>query len=210
MNQPDAAYRLAAHAAGLRFSDIPPEAVAKAKVFILDTLGVGIAGGSVPEAAPLLATARGWGEGSAVSVWGTRARLAPGAAALVNAFQVHCQEYDNLHEGAVLHAMATLLPVLLAEAELRRDVTGEALVTAVVAGVDVACSLGLAARQGWRFFRPATSGGFGAVAGLARLRGFDTARTLAAFGMQLGQASGTMQAHTEGSPLLPLQIGFNA
>ena len=150
------------------------------------------------------------GEGSAVSVWGTRARLAPGTAALVNAFQVHCQEYDNLHEGAVLHAMATLLPVLLAEAELRRDVTGEALVTAVVAGVDVACSLGLAARQGWRFFRPATSGGFGAVAGLARLRGFDAARTLAAFGMQLGQASGTMQAHTEGSPLLPLQIGFNA
>ena len=74
----------------------------------------------------------------------------------------------------------------------------------------MACSLGLAARQGWRFFRPATSGGFGAVAGLARLRGFDAARTLAAFGMQLGQASGTMQAHTEGSPLLPLQIGFNA
>ena len=44
MSQPDAAHRLAAHAAGLRFADIPPEAVAKAKVFILDTLGVGIAG----------------------------------------------------------------------------------------------------------------------------------------------------------------------
>ena len=124
MSQPDAAHRLAAHAAGLRFADIPPEAVAKAKVFILDTLGVGIAGGSVPEAAPLLATARGWGQGSGVSVWGTRERLAPGAAALVNAFQIHCQEYDNLHEGAVLHSMATLLPVLLAEAEIRGGVSG--------------------------------------------------------------------------------------
>ncbi|MFZ4409033.1 MAG: MmgE/PrpD family protein, partial [Paracraurococcus sp.] len=210
MSQPDAAHRLAAHAAGLRFADLPEEVVAKAKVFILDTLGVGLAGGSVPEAAPLLAATRGWGEGNAASVWGTGERLAPGAAALVNAFQIHCQEYDNLHEGAVLHSMATLLPVLLAEAEQRGGVTGAALITAVVAGVDVACSLGLAARQGWRFFRPATSGGFGAVAGLARLRGFDAGRTLAAFGMQLGQASGTMQAHTEGSPLLPLQIGFNA
>nr|WP_242481886.1 MmgE/PrpD family protein [Paracraurococcus ruber] len=136
-------------------------------------------------------------------------RAGGGAAALVNAFQVHCQEYDSLHEGAVLHAMATLLPALLAEAEAR-PVSGADLITAVVAGVDVAASLGLAARQGWRFFRPATSGGFGAVAGLARLRGYDAARTMAAFGMQLGQASGTMQAHAEGSPLLPMQIGFNA
>lgn len=210
MRQPDAAHRLAAHAAALRFADIPPEAVAKARIFILDTLGVGIAGASVPEAAPLLQAARGWGQGSGVSVWGTRARLAPGAAALVNAFQIHCQEYDSLHEGAVLHGMATLLPVLLAEVETVGGISGQDLITAVVAGLDVACSLGLAARQGWRFFRPATSGGFGAVAGLARLRRFDAARTLAAFGMQLGQASGTMQAHTEGSPLLPLQIGFNA
>src|SRR3954463_10829747 len=108
MSQPDAAHRLAAHAAGLRFTDIPPEAVAKAKIFILDTLGVGIAGGSVPEASPLLATARGWGEGRAAAVWGRRERLPAGAAALVNAFQIHCQEFDSLHEGAVLHAMATL------------------------------------------------------------------------------------------------------
>jgi 2-methylcitrate dehydratase PrpD len=100
--------------------------------------------------------------------------------------------------------------VLLADAEIRGGISGEELITSVVAGVDVACSLGLAARQGWRFFRPATSGGFGAVAGLARLRGFDAAQTLAAFGLQLGQASGTMQAHREDSPLLPLQIGFNA
>lgn len=210
MSQQDAAHRLAAHAAGLRFADLPAEAVAKAKVFILDTLGVGLAGGSVPEAAPLLATARCWGAGEAATVWGRRERFAPGAAALVNAFQIHCQEFDSLHEGAVLHAMATLLPVLLAEAEVRGGIPGTELITAVVAGVDVACSLGLAARQGWRFFRPATSGGFGAVAGLSRLRGLDAGRVLAAFGMQLGQASGTMQAHAEGSALLPLQIGFNA
>jgi 2-methylcitrate dehydratase PrpD len=208
MHSPD--LRLATHAAGLRFADLPPPAVAQAKVFLLDTLGVGLAGGSVPEAAPLLAAMRGWGEGAAATVWGRRLRLPPGNAALMNAYQVHCQEYDCLHEGAVLHAMATLVPVLLAEAEGRGGVSGRELLAAIAAGVDVACTLGLAAKQGLRFFRPATSGGFGAVAGLARLRGFDPATTLAAFGHQLGQVSGTMQAHTEGSAVLPLQVGLNA
>jgi 2-methylcitrate dehydratase PrpD len=83
---------------------------------------------------------------------------------LLNAYQIHCQEFDCLHEGAVLHAMATLLPVLLAEAQLRGDVSGKAFLAAVAAGVDVACTIGLASKQGLRFFRPATSGGFGAVA----------------------------------------------
>lgn len=208
MESPDS--HLARHAATLRFGDLPAAAVARAKVFLLDTIGVGIAGSSVPEVTHLLAAAQGWGGGGSAAVWGRRDRLPAPSAVLVNAYQIHCQEYDCLHEGAVLHVMATLLPVLLAEAEQRGGVSGTALLAAIAAGVDVAAILGLAARQGLRFFRPATAGGFGAVAGLANLRGFDAATTLAAFGHQLGQASGTMQAHAEGSPLLPLQVGTNA
>jgi 2-methylcitrate dehydratase PrpD len=99
---------------------------------------------------------------------------------------------------------------LLAESQLRGPVSGRALLTAIAAGVDVSCMIGMASKLGLRFFRPAASGGFGAVAGLANLRGFDGATTLAALGHQLGQVSGTMQAHTEGSVVLPLQIGVNA
>ena len=80
----------------------------------------------------------------------------------------------------------------------------------MAAGVDVSARLGMAAAGGWRFFRPATAGGFGAVAALGNLRGMDAAAILRAFGHQLGQTSGTMQAHVEGSPVLPLQIGHNA
>ncbi len=205
----DAAHDFAAHVAATRFHHLPPAVVARAKVFLLDTLGVAIAGSTAQGATEALATARGWGEGSGAAVLGTTARLPAPQAVLVNAFQIHCQEYDCLHEGAVLHALATLLPVLLAEAE-RRPVSGQALLTALAVGVDVSCGLGLAAKQGLRFFRPATSGGFGAVAGLASLRGFDTARTLTAFGLHYGQVSGTMQPHIEGSPVLPLQVGVNA
>ena len=202
--------QLARHASALTFESLTPQALERAKVFLLDTLGVGIAGGSTPEVESLLQAVRGWGDAAEVTIWGTELKIPRAQAVLVNAYQIHCQEYDCLHEGAVLHAMATLLPVLLAEAQVRGGVSGKALLTALAAGVDVACTLGLASNLGLRFFRPATSGGFGAAAGLANLRGFDAQTTLAALGHQLAQVSGTMQAHTEGSVVLPLQIGLNA
>lgn len=202
--------QLAEHAASVRFESLSAAAIERAKIFILDTIGVGLAGGSTPEIAPLLQAVQGWGDTQQVGLWGTRRKFRPGQAVLLNAYQIHCQEFDCLHEGAVLHAMATLLPVVLAESQVRGGVTGKALIAAVAAGVDVACTIGLASKQGLRFFRPATSGGFGAVAGLANLRGFDAQRTLAAFGHQLAQVSGTMQGHTEGSVVLPLQVGMNA
>lgn len=202
--------RLAEHAASLRYEQIPDQAIEKAKIFILDSLGVGVAGGSVPESALMMQTIQRWGEGQSVSVWGQQQKLPMGQGIMMNAFQIHCQEFDCLHEGAVLHAMATLLPTLIAECEARSGVSGKQLITAVVAGVDVACYIGVASKLGLRFFRPATSGGFGAVAGLANLRGYDSHTTLQALGHQLGQVSGTMQAHTEGSAVLPLQVAFNA
>jgi len=202
--------RLAEHAATLKYEQLPAQAIEKAKIFILDSLGVGVAGGSVPETQALLETVRHWGDGQSVSVWGQSHRLPMGQGIMMNAFQIHCQEFDCLHEGAVLHAMATLLPVLIAEAQVRGGITGKQLITAVVAGVDVACYIGVASKLGLRFFRPATSGGFGAVAGLANLRGYDGHTTLQALGHQLGQVSGTMQAHTEGSVVLPMQVAFNA
>ncbi len=202
--------KLAEHAAGVRFEHLSPQAIEAAKTFLLDTIGVGIAGGSTSEVSPLLSAVCQWGTGNEVSLWGRRSTLTATQAVLVNAYQVHCQEFDCLHEGAVLHAMATLVPVLLTQAQLRGPVSGRALLTAIAAGVDVSCSIGMASKLGLRFFRPAASGGFGAVAGLANLRGVDGATTLAALGHQLGQVSGTMQAHTEGSVVLPFQIGVNA
>jgi 2-methylcitrate dehydratase PrpD len=202
--------KLARHAASVRYEHLSPQAIEAAKIFMLDTIGVGVAGSSTVEVAPLLAAVSQWGTSNEVSLWGQRRTLTATQADLVNAYQAHCQEFDCLHEGAVLHAMATLLPVLLAESQLRGPVSGRALLTAIAAGVDVSCMIGMASKLGLRFFRPAASGGFGAVAGLANLRGFDGATTLAALGHQLGQVSGTMQAHTEGSVVLPLQIGVNA
>jgi 2-methylcitrate dehydratase PrpD len=208
-----AASRFAEHALTTRFADLPAAAVERAKVFILDSLGVGIAGSSVDGAEALLAVAAGWGAATAdsgVPVWGRAARLSAPAAVFMNAWQMHNQEYDCLHEGAVVHGMASVLPATLGAAELAGGATGAELITAAAVGIDIASVLGLAAKSGFRFFRPATAGGFGAVAAAGRLLGLDRAALGRAFAWQLAQASGTMQAHVEGSPILPVQVAFNA
>ena len=205
----NAASRFADHAIGTRFSDLTDEAVARTKVYVLDSLGVGIAGSSVEGGEALMRVAAGWGA-STVPVWGRSARLSAPAAAFMNAWQMHNQEYDCLHEGAVVHAMATTLPAALAAAAQLGGISGAELIAAVVVGTDIAAGLGLASRAGFRFFRPGTAGGFGAMAAAGRILGLSRAQLEAGFAWQLAQVSGTMQAHTEGSPILPVQLAFNA
>jgi 2-methylcitrate dehydratase PrpD len=206
----DAASRFAVHALTTSFRDLPDDAVGQAKTFILDSLGVGIAGSSVETATGLFQIAATWGTAPEAQVWGRSTRLSAPAAAFLNAWQMHNQEFDCLHEPAVVHGMASVLPACLAAAERRGGITGQELITAVAVGVDVAAGLGLASCAGMRFFRPATAGGFGAVAAAGRILGLDQPTLAAAFAWQLAQASGTMQPHHEGSPILPVQIGFNA
>jgi 2-methylcitrate dehydratase PrpD len=106
--------------------------------------------------------------------------------------------------------MTVVLPVALAGAERRKGVSGKDLITAVTLGVDVAAGIGVAASTGLRFFRPATAGAFGATAALGKLMGLDQPAMINAFSIAYGQCCGTMQAHSEGSMLLAMQMGFNA
>ncbi|NWG72424.1 MAG: MmgE/PrpD family protein [Parvularculaceae bacterium] len=207
MNASEAIVR---HALSTPAGAIPASAVAAAKTFILDTIAVGVAGAKAPYAGEVLAAARRWGGAGVVGAahaMGTGARLPAPSAAFVNGFQIHCQEFDCVHEGAVVHPMATILAAILAETESRSRPSGIDFIAAVVVAVDVAAGLGVAAKSPIRFFRPATAGLFGATLAVARLRRLDEARALDALGYALAHCSGTMQAHVEGKPALPVQIG---
>lgn len=196
------------HVLRMGWSDIPAPSQAAAKAFLLDTLAVGIAGRRAWLADEMLAVAQGWGEAGAgpkAGVLGGGPVLPVASAAFVNGFQIHCQEYDCVHEPAVVHPMAVIGAALTAEAEAR-GATGENYLTAMTGAVDVAAGLGVATSSAIRFFRPATAGLFGATLGVARLRGLDVQQSLDALGYALAQAAGTMQAHVEGKPALPVQI----
>ncbi len=202
---------------------IPPAAMKAAGLFLHDSIAVGFAGARAPHADSLAKAAQGW-SGGTDEVGGAKRddsvgcgvlgrpdmKLPAPQAAFVNAFQIHNQEFDCVHEAAVVHPLATLVAVLLAELDRSGPYDGARLLTALVAGVDVAACLGLAATSPLRFFRPATAGIFGCIAGLVSLTGASEQVGRDAFGYALAFASGTMQPHVEGKPALPVQIAAAA
>jgi 2-methylcitrate dehydratase PrpD len=196
------------------FDNLGANAVDKAKTFLLDTFGVGVAGCAGYRIDKIVKVASGWGAGDEATVWVSGERLPAAAAAFVNGYQIHSLEFDCVNEDAVLHPMATILSALFAHAERRsaagRPVSGRDFLTAAVLGVDVSVFLGKASNGPIRFFRPAAAGGFGAAAAIGKLEGFDTETLARTWGNQYSQTSGTMQSHVEGSPLLGMQVGFNS
>lgn len=201
--------KIVAHLTRVATGAISEAARQAAKIFIADTFGVGIAGTAASWRSEVLAAAGGGGPPEA-AIWGSGERLPLAQAAMVNAFQVHSQEFDCVHEGAVVHPMAAVLPCLTGWSERDGRVSGDRFLRAVIAAVDVAATLGLCSRAPMRFFRPANAGGFGAVGGLALMAGLDERQTRDAVGIYYGAVSGTMQAHVEASPQLAMQVGFAA
>jgi 2-methylcitrate dehydratase PrpD len=204
-----AAEIFSAHALGLDWATLPEAARDASKMFLLDTVAVGVAGVRAPFSAEVAASESRGSQGSA-RIFGSTARVSARASAFINAFQIHAQEFDCVHEPAVLHPYSAVLGALAAECTARPGIDGARFGAALVAGVDIAVALGLAATSPLSFFRPATAGTFGATAALARLRGFSQAQAVAAFGHALAFVSGTMQAHLEGTPGLPLQVAAAA
>lgn len=208
----DGIARFAAHAADTPFEAIPPAAIEATKTYLLDTIGVGIVGSIAPYAAELTALNAGTAAaGSArVLAQGTE-RLPVSGAAFCNAYQIHNSEFDCVHEGAVVHPMAVMLGAVLSHLDRTGgDTSGKELLAAIATGIDAAAGVGVASNAPLKFFRPATAGCFGATLAVGRLMGFDAGTLVDACGNAYSQMGGTMQAHTEGSPLLAMQVGFNA
>jgi 2-methylcitrate dehydratase PrpD len=154
--------------------------------------------------------ARGWGRGTEATALGLGESFPALTAAFLNAFHSHNQEFDCVHELAVVHPLTTIQSAALAYAERTGQVSGRDLILALALGVDVATSIGMAAQTGLKFFRPATAGIFGVAAALGKLAGLAQEAMLNAFGLAYSQAAGSMQAHTEGGPALALQMAFAA
>lgn len=206
----DASARLIAHALAVEWKDLPAPTRLRSLELLGDTLAVGVAGRSAAFSDAVLASANNWGGshgGEGCFVLGAPGiSLTAPYAAFVNAYQIHAQEFDCVHEPAVAHPLATVLAAIMAQAARSNNCTGTDFLSAMIAGVEIVATLGMAAKGTLKFFRPATVGIFGCVAALARLRALDPETTRNAFGYALAYASGTMQAHVEGKPTLALQV----
>jgi len=208
----DAARLLLQHALDTEWDELSPATRSATRTFLHDSLAVGVAGRNAPLADEAFAAACGWAgtAGTSLVLGRPGTRLPAPYAAFVNAYQIHAQEFDCVHEPAVAHPMATVASALLAEAGRSGPYAGADFLAALVAGVDVVATLGVAVKGKLKFFRPATAGIFGSVAALARLRGCDIDAACNAYGYALSFASGTMQAHLEGKPALAVQVAAAA
>lgn len=184
--------------------DVPGAVIARAKVHILDSLGLALAG-AVSEAAAIvrahlsdegIATAVK-GAGSAAII-GTPLFAPPRFAACANGTAIHADNFDDTtpqvraDRTGGIHASGAVLPAALALAGTRGG-TGADFLLSYLIGVEVASRLNhaMAARHyGDGFHATGTLTGFGAAAAAGRLMALDRDGHVRAQGLAASFASG--------------------
>lgn len=202
------ARKLARFAAGLRYEDLPPQVVDKARACILHCVGVGLAGhGSAAvraARAAALAEERGQAEGASILVDGARAT--PYGAAFVNSALMHARlQEDAYHTGS--HPGVMIIPAALAAAEVRGK-SGRDLITAVVAGYEVEAAItgDFIPRSNEQGFRSSPIyGPFGAAVAAGRILGLDEEQLAHAIGYAATFAAGTFEGG-DGTDIMVLQL----
>ena len=200
---------------GLGHESIPPEVLDKTKQLFLDYLGVAFGGRRFAEASPSIMGAvddLSNGQRGPCTVVGDVERFPPHYAALLNGAFAHAMDFDDTHRDAVMHPGAPVFSTLMALAE-ESGVSGRDLLTAAVAGYDVANKLGKAVKGGIhkRGLHPtATTGIFAATVAAARLLGLSRDEAINAMGINVSQAAGSQQFVEFGGWNKPFHVGMAA
>ncbi len=200
---------LADFAATLRFEQIPPDVLARAKLSLLDTLGCCLQGLTCPPARKLHEFVKGEGAHPVASILGTSDRTSPTLAALVNGTAGHAFQLDEVHSSAVLHPGSAVLPAVIAAAESAGGLSGRNWLAAMVAGYEVGIRVGVAARGRMfehGFHNQGTTGAIAAAAAASRALALDSRSAVHALGLAASLAAGLM-AVQEGAMAKALHSG---
>jgi 2-methylcitrate dehydratase PrpD len=201
---------IAERVAAISYDDLPEEAVEWAKMAILDTVGVTLAGAAEP-CAQIVERVLGSGAGNGEClIFGSDRRAAPLDAALINGTAAHALDFDDVSNSLGGHPSAPILPALFALGEVL-DCTGRAFIAAYVAGFETETRIARGVHfhhyeKGWH--PTATLGVFGATAACCHLMGLDRARTAQALAIAASLASG-IKANF-GTMTKPLHVGHTA
>jgi len=199
---------LAQRITAVRYEDLPSDAVRWAKVGILDTVGVTLAGHSDPSA-QIVAHALAAASGPALVFGGDR-RVGALDAALINGTASHALDFDDCNNTFGGHPSVPILPALFALAE-QTGASGREFIAAYVAGfeTETKISLGVNFYQYTRGWHPTTTiGVFGAAAACARLLCLSDEQTATALAVATSFASGIKSNF--GTMTKPLHIGHCA
>lgn len=186
--------------------------------YLLDTTGVMIYGSQQPwsQAAIAQALAAGGdatgrsGPSTVLGAPGGTARSTAEQAAMANGASAHAFELDDVHEEAISHPGAVVIPAALALAE-ELGCSGADLLEAIVIGYEAMGRAGIAVGPASHMlggFHPTSmSGVFGSAAAAGRLLGFDVDQMNQAFGLATTFASGTMEFVASGGMAKRIHAG---
>ncbi len=189
--------RLAAYAAALRYEDLPPAVVQRARDCITDSVAAIVFGAEMPWSRMIIAYARRASAPGRSAILGAEGGpVQPAAAALANGAMAHAFELDNLTKpDSGSHPGATVFTAALAVAQ-DRGFSGRDLLTAFVAGTEIMVRIGHATKHSNEtrgFHAPGTTGPFGAAAAAGRLMGLDAERMTNALGVAGSCAGGLLE-----------------
>lgn len=163
--------RMVSFLENLRVEDVPIEVVNRSKDLMLDWLGSVLAGRGARPTQVMQLWAEEMGPQNGRSECLTNGQsTTPVFAALVNGAASHVVEQDDVHNGSVVHAGATVIPAALACAQDRGS-SGAELMLAIVCGYEAAIRVGrFLGQTHYKIFHTSgTAGTIGAAIAVAKL-----------------------------------------
>src|SRR6187397_1805831 len=179
------------------YEDIPANVLTRIKLLMLDSLGCALYGADLEWTRIMQRRLGELDTTQGCAVWGTKQKISPPHAALINGTQVQGFELDDVHRQGVLLFGAVVLPELISITEMRPGMSGKEFLASAVAGYEIGPRVGICMgpehiAQGWH--SGATLGVFSAAAGAARGLKLDVDKTVHALGIAGTQAAGLMAA----------------
>lgn len=205
----DATMRLAEHAAGVGYADLPASAIHAFKRAFQDHMTCAIAGSSMPVSRALLEYYKETDATRIATIVGNGTLLSPQNAAFVNGANTHALDFDDGHTNGSAHPSGAIFPAVLAAAQ-QYGASPQQFVLAVIMGYDVMCRIAAAGhpatvRRGWH--NTAIAGVFGAAAAVSKLLGLSAEQTRHAFGLAGSFAGGLREYVEEGAEIKRLHPG---
>ena len=203
---------IAEMASGLRLGDVPAPVVERAKLHILDALGLGLASSVQDFGLSALAGAVAMGAPGICTVIGRPERLDMRDAAMVNGVLTHGLDFDDTHLASIIHATVTALPAALALGEVH-DASGADMLAAFIAGAETGIRIGLAVDGGFHHTGHHATGmvsHFASAVTAGRLLGLDAEAITAAQGIAGSTASGIQVFLEEGAWTKRFHPGWGA
>jgi 2-methylcitrate dehydratase PrpD len=189
--------RLAERIAAFRYQDLPADLVARAKLYLLDTLGAMLVASSprYPASRIIMRFVNELGGVAESSLVGQGTRTSCVNAALANGTLGYYCDIEPHHVGAILHGPAVIVPTSLAVGEKQRA-DGKRVLASMVLGIEVASRVSYAfdpvALYDRGFHPSAVCGAFGAAAAAGYLFRLNPERQAVALGLAMQQASGLL------------------